>query len=184
MNGAYHDEDMQELYELDGFDQATIKILTNPEYSPRLENFINFATIFVTDARNSAGELMALASAQLIKQNLLKIRTFNKTQVLLNTRRYIELVLDYGSESIGIMECTPFGCNFINDPATRRIISNFKRWIMSTHGGNLPISQIGFMFLTREVKHELNEIAWILLEAAHRTAIQLKIFTSYYDKLN
>ena len=183
MNGAFHDEEIQSLYERSSFEIATGEILSKHDWADRIDNFIAFTTIFVNDARRSASELLALSSATMVKHNMVKITTISKTQTLLNTRRYIDLVLDYGAESIGIMECNPFGTTFITDPLTRRVISNFKTWILSTTSSTLPDTTTGFMFLTREVKHELNEMAWILIESAHRTAIQLKLFMSYYDKL-
>lgn len=184
MNGAFHDDDIQELFESDGFEIASQKLLTEKEWEERLDNFIAFSAIYVNDARQSASELMALSSAKLLKETMVKLTMFNKSEVVTNTRRYIDLVLDYGAESVGIMECAPFGTTFITDPTTRHVISNFKAWILTTveAAGTLPDTREGFMFLTREVKHELNEVAWILLEAAHRTAIQLKLFMSYFDK--
>ena len=182
MNGALHDDDIQDLYHNKGFDIATREILTNKEFSKqRIDNFIAFTTIFVADARQSAAELMLLSSATLVKTNLVKLKTFTKQETCMNTRRYIEMVRQYGAEAIGIMECTPFGWHFVTDRMTRRVITNFKMWILASE--TLPDTTIGFMLLTREVKHELNEVAWILLEAAHRCAIQLKLFMSYYDKL-
>ena len=182
MNGALHDDEIQDLYHDKGFDRATDEILTSGRFhKARLDNFVAFTTIFVADARQSAAELMLLSSASLVKSNMVKLKTFGKCETIINTRRYIELVRQFGAEAIGIMECTPFGWHFVTDPVTRRVITNFKIWILASE--TLPDTTMGFMFLTREVEHELNEVAWILLEAAHRCAIQLKLFMSYYDKL-
>ena len=112
---------------------------------------------------------------------MIKLRTLLKTDTYVNFRRYIEIVIAHGNEGLGIMEATPFGWHFVTDPTTRSVITNFRNWVIDIEN-NIPERAHGLSQLIRELKHEQLELAWILLECAHRTAIQLKLFLAHYDK--
>ena len=162
---------VRKLYTEKSFEEATAIIIGNQSYKNKIERFLIFCIYYVDDARETASHLLLLSTVR-VKNNTATLTSTKGSRVNTPIRTFIEGLRNHARRGIGIADAYPFGESLTNQPVTSYMMQNLSNWINTE---NVPRTTEMQSLLATEFGTELRELAILLIEGAHKTAIKLKM---------
>ena len=168
---------VRKLYIENTFEEATATIVGNDNLLKKLERYMIFCVHYVHDARETASHLL-LMSTVTVKNNAAIMTSAKGSKAFTPIRAFIEGLRNHSRRGIGIADAYPFGNSLTDQPVTRHMIQNLSNWINTE---NVPRTTEMQCLLATEFGTELRELALLLIEGAHKTAIKLKMLLAIVE---